>query len=239
MLQYLDAIFPPSEQAKKRVCANVDVFFLVPGRLPPNKRGNSIMQQVTTAADRGARTYMPAVAGCLDTHPGLPEGITKMAAIETIAKALRLQRVSAIAVNVFRLIANTTLERAWRDAAAGAPMNWRRQSDMAEEVGITTTHFRRCEQQLAQLGVIARLTADNGWRGRVQTSEGIVEYGLSLAPAIANYGHFTGIVAERTAYDEERAVRAFWCVAPASGSVRSSRSWRDQNVSSRSGGSTR
>lgn len=166
-----------------------------------------MQHQFQAAAAAVRHTSLPP-SGCLDTHPGLPAGVSKLTAVTTIAEALRILGASRGVVAVFRKVTERTSADAWATSSLGPPMNWRKQVDLAQEVGMTPTHFRRCEAQLAQLGVLARVTADNGYRGRVTAGSIRITFGLSLAPAIANYLYFAGLVAEEVAYFEEcRAAR--------------------------------
>jgi len=147
------------------------------------------------------RVFVPGA----EEHYALPAEITKAAAIATIARAMRLMKATPIEVLVFRQIADRTERAAWHSAER-APVNWRRQCDLAREAGIGERHFRRIEARLVQLGILARATADNGYRGRRagQPYNSPVQCGLSLEPAIANYEVFVTMLAEAEALEDQR-----------------------------------
>ena len=138
-------------------------------------------------------------------HFTLPSEVTKAGAIATIAAAMILMKAKPIEVLVFRQIADRTERVAWHSGER-APVNWRRQCDMAREAGISERHFRRIEARLVQMGVLARATADNGYRGRRagQPWNSPVQCGLSLEPAIANYAAFVAMVAAADAIEDQR-----------------------------------
>ena len=130
-------------------------------------------------------------------HSRLPGQTTKAQAIATVCNALRLIGRREIEISAWRLIADITEREAWT-APDRSPVNWRRQCDLARELGISERHFRRIETRLAALGVLARATADNGYRGRRsgQSYAVPVSCGLSLEPAIRNFRALAGIVEE-------------------------------------------
>ena len=140
-----------------------------------------------------------------EEHFALPEEISKAQAITTIATALRLMGASEREIAVFRHIADITRRDAWH-AGDAAPVNWRRQCDMARELGLGERHFRRIEARLAGYGVLARATADNGYRGRRagQSYRAPVQCGLSLEPALANFAGFAALCAEAEEAEAER-----------------------------------
>ena len=135
----------------------------------------------------------------------LPDGTTKATAMNTVCRALRLLGAGEREIAVWRLIAETTEREAWLSGDR-SPVNWRRQCDMAREMGIGERQFRRIEARLAGFGVMARMTADNGYRGRRsgQASRDPISCGLSLEPAIANFRAFAEIVREAEAAEETR-----------------------------------
>ena len=118
----------------------------------------------------------------------LPAGITKAAAMAGIAAGLRLMGASEREIAVWRHIADTTERAAW-SAPDRAPLNWRRQCDMAREMGLGERHWRNIERALVRYGVLARATAENGYRGYRNGSSLArpLRAGLSLEPALANY----------------------------------------------------
>ena len=138
-------------------------------------------------------------------HFSLPDGVSKLQAVTTTCRALRLLGASERTIAVWRCIADTTERQAWH-AGDRAPVNWRRQSDLAREMEIGERQFRRIEAELARLGAIARATADNGYRGRRsgQSAGEPIRCGLSIEPALANHAAFAAIVAEAELAEESR-----------------------------------
>ena len=142
-------------------------------------------------------------------HSALPGRITKHQAIGTVCSALRLIGAREIDIAVWRLIADVTDRQAWH-APDRSPVNWKRQCDLARALGIGERHFRRIETRLAGYGVLARATADNGYRGRRsgQAYGAPIRCGLSIEPAIANFRALAGIVEEAETAEEARQQRA-------------------------------
>ncbi|MDE0694960.1 MAG: replication initiation protein RepC [Boseongicola sp.] len=140
-----------------------------------------------------------------DQHFRLPDDVTKAQAVATTCRALRLLGASERVIAVWRHVADTTERQAWH-AGDRAPVNWRRQCDLAREMEIGERQFRRIEAELARMGVLARMTADNGYRGRRsgQSAREPISCGLSVAPALANYRAFAAIVAEAERAEETR-----------------------------------
>ena len=135
----------------------------------------------------------------------LPAGITKAAAIASIAAALRLMGASEREIAVWRHIADTTDRAAW-SASDRPPLNWRRQCDMAREMGLGERHWRNIERALVRYGVLARTTADNGYRGYRNGSSFArpLRAGLSLEPALANYPALVMRLAEADVTEAQR-----------------------------------
>ncbi len=126
-----------------------------------------------------------------DRHSALPGDVTKAGAIAMIAKGLRLCGLGEGTIAQWRCIADVTERAAWH-AHDRSPVNWRRQCDMARELGLSERQWRRGEVALERAGVLARATAENGYRGRRSGEpwRGPVSCGLSLEPALANYPAF-------------------------------------------------
>ena len=135
----------------------------------------------------------------------LPAGITKAEAMGVIASGLRLTGASEREIAVWRHIADTTERAAW-SAPDRAPLNWRRQSDMAREMGLGERHWRNIERALVGYGVLARATAENGYRGYREGSSFArpLRAGLSLEPALANYPAFVMRLAEADGAEAQR-----------------------------------
>ena len=138
-------------------------------------------------------------------HFALPRDITKAQAMATICAGLRLLGATEREIAVWRHIADITERAAWHSRDR-APVNFRRQCDMAREMGLEERHFRRIETRLERYGVLARSTADNGYRGR-RSGQGYriaPQCGLSLEPALANFTAFAGHLAEAGIAEEQR-----------------------------------
>ena len=132
----------------------------------------------------------------------LPAGITKSQAVATLCQGLRLMGATEREIAVWRHIADTTEREAWTSQTS-VPLNWRRQSDMAREMGLTERQWRNIERSLAGYGVLAISTAENGYRAG-STQHAPLRAGLSLEPALANY---EAIVARLAEADEVEAQR--------------------------------
>jgi len=59
-------------------------------------------------------------------------------------------------------------------------MNYRKQQDMAREIGVSARQFRRIEAKLSRSGIIDRAAADNGYRGRRSRVDVYVAYSLRM-----------------------------------------------------------
>ena len=138
-------------------------------------------------------------------HSLLPHAVSKAQAMTVVCSALRLLGVREIDIAAWRLIADVTDRKAWH-APDRAPVNWKRQCDLARELGISERHWRRIEHRLSDCGVLARMTADNGYRGRRsgQPYGAPISCGLSLEPALANFRALAGIVEEAALAEEAR-----------------------------------
>ena len=138
-------------------------------------------------------------------HFRLPAEITKAQAVATTCRALRILGASERIIAVWRHIADMTEREAWH-ADDRAPVNWRRQCDLARDMEIGERQFRRIEALLARMGVLARTTADNGYRGRRsgQSARDPISCGLSLEPALANYSALAATVVEAELVEETR-----------------------------------
>ncbi|MYK88203.1 MAG: hypothetical protein F4018_07560, partial [Acidobacteria bacterium] len=142
-------------------------------------------------------------------HSRLPDRISKPQAMTTICSALRLIGATEREIAVWRHVADITERQAWH-AEDRSPVNWKRQCDMAREMDIGERQFRRIEARLAGFGVLARTTADNGYRGRRsgQAYGAPIGCGLSIEPALANFRAFAGIVEEAALAEEARQEKA-------------------------------
>jgi len=82
----------------------------------------------------------------------LPRNVTKAQAVAVAA--LRMTGVTATDIVVYRDVADRAARAAWHDPAR-APVNWRRECDMARELGLSERQFRNIERRLDQFGVLA------------------------------------------------------------------------------------
>ena len=167
-------------------------------------------ERTRAPADAGAydperRLQVQAFVPGPDQHFSLPDEVSKGQAVATTCRALRLLGASERMIAVWRHLADMTERRAWH-AGDRSPVNWKRQCDLAREMGLGERQFRRIEVRLARFGALARTTADNGYRGRRrgQPFRGPVSCGLSLGPALANFQAFARIVEEAEFAEETR-----------------------------------
>lgn len=170
-----------------------------------NGPAQSCAPESTGAYDPDRRHQVQAFIPAPEQRFQLPDRITKAMAMNTTCRALRLLGAGEREIAVWRLVADRTEREAWH-ADDRSPVNWRRQCDMAREMGITERQFRRIEARLALYGAMARATADNGYRGRRsgQSARAPINCGLSLEPAVANFQAFAAIVAEAEHVEETR-----------------------------------
>ncbi|WP_419738548.1 replication initiation protein RepC [Ruegeria sp.] len=143
-----------------------------------------------------------------EEHFVLPGDVTKATAINIAVAVLILMGGNATDALVYRKLADQTTRRAWHSGTE-APVNWRRQSDMARELGLSERQFRNIESRLERMGLIARVTAENGYRGR-RAGQGYrdpVRCGLSLEPTLANYQAFCILLAEAGEEEAQRQER--------------------------------
>ncbi|WP_419741223.1 replication initiation protein RepC [Ruegeria sp.] len=138
-------------------------------------------------------------------HYALPADVTKAQAICAGVEVLRLKGGNAMHVMVLREYADITDRKAWHDLTR-APVNWRRQCDVARKLGIGERYLRKIEKHLEALGFLARATADNGYRGRRsgQGHKAPVQCGISLEPMIANYAAYVGELAAAKTLEAQR-----------------------------------
>ena len=166
-------------------------------------------QPVAGAYDPGRGHEIQAFIPRAGEAFSLPPGVPKHAAVELLAETLRARGATETEIAVFRHIAAPVTAHAWHDGDVPA-VNFRRQADMAREMGLGERHFRRIEGRLEGFGVLGRTTADNGYRGR-RSGQGNrpVDCGLSLEPALANYMACGALLAHRAHLEEERQRMVF------------------------------
>ena len=149
--------------------------------------------------------YIQAFVPEPDEMFSLPPRVTKTKAVNIASQALLKLGGNSTDVTVLNKIAETTARDSWHSRTK-APVNWRRQCQMAKEVGLSARQFRNTEMRLEQFGVVARATADNGYRGRRsgQKCGTQISCGLSLEPLIANHHAHTLVLAEWEQQEEQR-----------------------------------
>ena len=135
----------------------------------------------------------------------LPVNVTKAKALNIASEAILMLGGNSTDVAVLRKIADTTDRVSWHSPIK-SPVNWRKQCDMASELNIGERHFRSTEKRLEQFGVLARETADNGYRGRRsgQKYGTPISCGLSLEPLIANHHAHTLVTTAGQEMKEQR-----------------------------------
>lgn len=141
----------------------------------------------------------------LQPEPNGPHKLPPMRAkiVATVKAALRACGACGTVVNVYDLIADNTDRSEWTDH--GKPICFREQSEMAAELGISERQFRRVEAWLEQFGAIERATADNGYRGRRRSENGLgVFSGLSLRPSLDNSALFADLSEAARSRQEHR-----------------------------------
>jgi len=140
-----------------------------------------------------------------DEHFVLPGDVSKATAIEAAVRFLRLTGATERVIAAYRWLADTTQRASWHDPAL-APVNWRRKCDMARDLGISERQAYNLIRALEQRGVIARMTADNGYRGR-RSGQGYrdpVQCGISLEPTLANFSAIQHVLVAREVQEDAR-----------------------------------
>ena len=125
-----------------------------------------------------ARPFRPRL------HATLSGEWTKNSLLTLVGGIAHRIGLNATDVMVLRRIAQKTRATDYADPAR-SPICFERQIDMAASVGLSVEQWRRIERKLEHLGIVARETATNGYRGRVSGSSGLEACaGLSLEPLI-------------------------------------------------------
>ena len=121
-------------------------------------------------------------------HATLPEGWTKSSLLALVFGIAHQIGLNATDVLVLRRLALKTRAPDYGDPTR-SPICYERQIDMAANIGLSASQWRKVEQKLERLHLIARETAANGHRGRISGSLGMENCaGLSLEPLIAKLG---------------------------------------------------
>ena len=148
-------------------------------------------------------------------HPGLPPGMRKWDALRLVRELRGELGLSRSACEALQKIAAMTAEADWTDPER-LPLCYRRQIDMADELGLTPRQFRTMEHRLEAAGLIERRVTGNGWRGRAGGSiNALGVSGLSLAPLIVRVPELMQLAAQVEAERQDMAalrieVRVAW-----------------------------
>jgi replication initiation protein RepC len=128
--------------------------------------------------------------------------MSKWDALRLVRSLRRELGLSRAACEVLERLADSTPSADWTDPRR-MPVNFRRQIELAQEVGITTRQFRKIEHLLEQRGLIERRVAINGYRGRTAAASGATGVaGISLVPLIWRMPELVGR-AEQAKADRE------------------------------------
>ena len=139
-------------------------------------------------------------------HATLPEGWTKSGLLTLVSGIAHRIGLNATDLVVLRRIAQKTRAPDYADLTR-SPICFERQIDMAASIGLSSAQWRKIEHKLECLGLIARETAANGYRGRVSGSLGLESCaGLSLEPLIARLDELQAIEARAVETAERLAL---------------------------------
>ena len=127
----------------------------------------------------------------------LPGDVSLTHAFSTIFQGLRVSGCGLAAANAWFFLARSTSPAAWFETGK-LPINWRKHSTLAREIGVSERRLNQVVHELANHGALTRLTPENGYRGYVPgeaDSDGLERsYGLCFGPAIRNFAAFTEAV---------------------------------------------
>ena len=139
-------------------------------------------------------------------HATLPEGWTKSSLLKLVCGIAHRIGLNATDVMVLQRLAQKTRAPDYTDPSR-SPICFERQIDMAGSIGLSAPQWRKIEQKLERLGLIARETAANGYRGRVSGSLGLESCaGVSLEPLIARQSDLQVIEAQQIEMTERLAL---------------------------------
>jgi len=138
-------------------------------------------------------------------HAVLPEDMTKHDALKIIGELRQALGLTHTDLAALHKMADYTARDDWHSPLK-SPTNYRKQQDMAREIGVSDRQFRRIEAKLSRAGIIDRAAADNGYRGRrsrVDVYE--ASAGLSFEPLITNIEDFDALAYSLRMQEEHRA----------------------------------
>ena len=139
------------------------------------------MQTHTSSPDR---LVSRPIAYTSRHHAYLPVEYSKTALINLVTKTAKPVGMTSTELRVMQRIAEKTRASDYHSQKT-SPICHERQSDMANDIGLSTAQWRRCEQKLENLGLISRDTGANGYRGGCAGPDGRrIRAGLSLEPLI-------------------------------------------------------
>ncbi len=123
----------------------------------------------------------------------LPGDVSLAHAFSTILQGLRASGCGLAAANAWLFLARSTSPAAWFETGR-LPINWRKHSTLAREIGVSERRLNQVVHELAAHGALTRLTPENGYRGYVpaEAEGGALErsYGLCFGPAIRKFDAF-------------------------------------------------
>ena len=127
----------------------------------------------------------------------LPGDVSLTHAFSTIFQGLRVSGCGLAAANAWFFLARSTSPAAWFETGK-LPINWRKHSTLAHEIGVSERRLNQVVHELTTHGALTRLTPENGYRGYVPgdaDTDGLERsYGLCFGPAIKNFPAFVEAV---------------------------------------------
>ncbi len=127
----------------------------------------------------------------------LPGDVSLTHAFSTILQGLRASGCGLAAANAWFFLARSTSPAAWFEAGK-LPINWRKHSTLAREIGVSERRLNQVVHELTTHGALTRLTPENGYRGYVPGEadrDGLERsFGLCFGPAIRNFAAFAEAV---------------------------------------------
>ena len=123
----------------------------------------------------------------------LPGDVSLAHAFSTIFQGLRAAGCGLAAANAWFFLARSTSTAAWFEHGK-LPINWRKHSTLAREIGVSERRLNQIVHELSHHGALTRLTPENGYRGYVpgEADGDNLErsYGLCFGPAIKQFDVF-------------------------------------------------
>lgn len=148
-----------------------------------------------------------AKAASTPTYPCLPNGLSLGRVIELIERVGRRFGLGAPREKALIRLIRSTAARDWTETSHD-PVCYRRQTDLAKELGITERAMRAHEVQLERLGFLRIETAANGRRSGRELTGG-KRLGLNFRPLIERIGELLAVEAR---IRDEAALRTNLCL---------------------------